>query len=388
MDLGNPIRAQGQGHASSSAPVESATPDAVYIKDREGRYLLVNAQAESVLGRAGGELTGCTDADVFGSPGEAVTRADLQLMKRGATQSLEEDPVVVDGVMRVFRSTKTPLRDAEGEVIGLVTILTDLGERERLQEKLRDREAKLAAAQAVARVASWEWHIPANEVVWSPEFYEMLGMNPDRVEPTVEGFLSLIHPDDRSAAEVALSRALDGTDSYAVAHRLIRADGGERMMICRGQVQRDLDGSPLRMVGASLDLTDYMGVAMELRVKHDQLLAGEELAGVGSFHWEVASDTVRWTNGMYRLFGLRRDDFDGTFDGYLQRVHPDDRAARRADLEQLMRDGDDLVADHRIRRGDGAVRWLHSRTSVERDSSGRPVRMRGTCRDITDERAR
>ena len=105
-------------------------------------------------------------------------------------------------------------------------------------------------------MATWEWHVPANEVVFSQEFYEILGIDPGDLECTVEGFLSLLHPDDRAAAEAALGRALDGTEPYALAHRLIGGDGRQRTMLCSGLVEFDLDGIPLRMAGASLDVTD------------------------------------------------------------------------------------------------------------------------------------
>ena len=219
--------------------------DAVYIKDRAGRYLMVNAQASLLIGHEPEELVGRTDPEVFGSAGDAVLRTDLELMERGSTEIIEEEPIVVDGEPRIFLRTKTPLRDADGNVVGLVAVSTDISERKRFEEELLRREAQLAEAQELARVGSWEWDIRADTVTWSLEFYDMLGMDPKEVKPTYKGFIDVIHPDDRAAAEGALGRALEGGGSYAVAHRLIRGDGEERMMICRGRVDRDLDGSPL-----------------------------------------------------------------------------------------------------------------------------------------------
>lgn len=89
---------------------------------------------------------------------------------------------------------------------------------------------------------------------------------------------------------------------------------------------------------------------------------------------------------MYRLFGLREDEFDNTLHGYLRRVHPDDRATNLGDVQRLLAEGDSFGSQYRIRRGDGAVRWVSSRVSVERDSNGAARRLLGVCRDITDER--
>ena len=67
------------------------------------------------------------------------------------------------------------------------------------------------------------------------------------------------------------------------------------------------------MVGATLDLSDLQEVAEEVRASHEQLRSAEELAGVGSFEYDASADRVTWSEGMYRLFGLRTGDFDGTF---------------------------------------------------------------------------
>jgi PAS domain S-box-containing protein len=253
------------------------------------------------------------------------------------------------------------------------------------ENELRRREAMLAEVQEIARVGSWHWDIPADHVTWSPEFYAMLGVSEGDLEPTVAEFLARIHRDDRAAAERAIDRAVAGGDTYAVAHRLVRSDGEARMMICRGRVYRDDDGKAVRMVGVSLDLSDYMGVADDLRVRHDQLLSAEEVAGTGSFEWEVGGDRVLWSNGMYRVFGLHEGEFDGTLAAYLDLLHPDDRDERGFDLERLLDHGDVLESEHRIRHGDGEIRWISSRVKVLRDRSGQPRSVVGVCRDVTAE---
>ena len=264
------------------------------------------------------------------------------------------------------------------ESVGWPAIASDIADQQGVDRRLREREAWFAEAQAVAHVGSWSWDVPADEVTWSPEFYEMLGIVPGTVRATYKGFIDLIHPDDRAAAEGALGRALAGGDTYAVAHRLIRADGGERMMICRGRVYRDPDGAPLRMVGASLDLTDYMGVAEDLRTSHSQLLAAEELAGVGSFECNLETGAVTWSEGMYRIFGLRHDEFDGTVEGYLHRVHPEDRDQRRAEIAQVISERSSLESASRIRRGDKSFLRIRSRVEVEPDASG-CLHLMGVC---------
>jgi len=388
MDSGPPeMRSEDDDAATLPALMAELgqVQDGVCIKDRFGRYLMVNAEGAALVGNVPEGLVGRTDREIFGEEGEEFLRADLAAMEHGVTEIIEEEPVVVDGDVRTYLKTRTPLRDARGEIIGLVVMSTDISERKRLEEELKKRESQLAEAQAIARVGSWEWNIPNDKVFWSAEFYEMLGMDPDNVEPTYQGFIDVIHPDDRPAAEGALRRALEKGGAYAAAHRLIRGDGGERLMLCRGRVYRDRRGLPLRMVGASLDLTDFMGVAEALRVSHNRLLAAEELAGTGSFEYDPASDSAIWSAGMYRLFGIRRDEFDGTLEGALRHLHPDDREQQRRAIEGLLRAGEHLGAKFRVRRGGGSIAELGARMEVVRGPRGEPQRVFGVCWEVSEE---
>jgi PAS domain S-box-containing protein len=254
-----------------------------------------------------------------------------------------------------------------------------------LEAELGRRDAQLAEVEQIAGVGSWEWDIPADHATWSPEMFRIFGHEPDSFAPNLESFLGALHPDDRPQAERALKRAIDGTEPFAVVHRIIWPDGNERLVICRGQVFRSEDGAPKRMVGATVDLSEYRGVADSMRASHEQLLAAEGVAGIGSFEWDVSDDSVTWSEGLYRIFDLRPGEFAGTYQAYLELVHPDDRGTRRAHVDALAAAGDELDARHRIMRPSGEVRWLNSKLKALRDRKGRLVTVIGVCRDVTAE---
>jgi diguanylate cyclase (GGDEF)-like protein/PAS domain S-box-containing protein len=115
----------------------SELQDAVYVRDREGRYLMANAAAAAAVGRTPEEIVGRTDAELLGGEeGEAIRRADREVISRGVSQSFEEE-IVVDGEMRTYMSTKAPLRDATGEIVGVVGISTDISSRKQTENELR-----------------------------------------------------------------------------------------------------------------------------------------------------------------------------------------------------------------------------------------------------------
>ena len=110
------------------------------------------------------------------------------------------------------------------------------------------------------------------------------------------------------------------------------------------------------------------------------------MAGLGVWEWDVLTNVVTWSDELYRIYGLQRTEFSASFEGYLDRVHPADRARVQRTVTQAVSEGDRFAFDERIVRPDGSVRVLDSVGEVLRDEHGRALRMIGACMDVTDRR--
>jgi PAS domain S-box-containing protein len=112
----------------------------------------------------------------------------------------------------------------------------------------------------------------------------------------------------------------------------------------------------------------------------------QELAHIGHWVWDVAADEIRWSNELYRIYGLERGDFEASYDGFLEHVHPDDRDEVDRVIRDAFQSGGRFSFDHRIVRPDGEVRTLAARGEVTLDEDGQPIRMAGTGQDVTELR--
>jgi PAS domain S-box-containing protein len=134
---------------------------------------------------------------------------------------------------------------------------------------LRQRSERLVAllgeAQSVARIGSWEWHIPSDEVAWSGELYQIYGLKPGALPASYEGLLSYVHPEDRDTVDRTLSKALVDHSPFSFEHRVVRPDGVTRIVHGRGQVTTDDSGSPLRIFGTAQDVTDQRRAQEQFR---------------------------------------------------------------------------------------------------------------------------
>lgn len=132
----------------------------------------------------------------------------------------------------------------------------EVRERERTEEELRHHEQRLADAQRVARMGSWEWDVANDRVEWSDELYRIYGLEPNEREIDYEVFLDLVHPQDRERVDETVRASFETGDPFEYEHRIVRPDGAIRTLHARGQVRRDESGAVERMVGTGQDITE------------------------------------------------------------------------------------------------------------------------------------
>lgn len=113
------------------------------------------------------------------------------------------------------------------------------------------------------------------------------------------------------------------------------------------------------------------------------LADAEQIAPFGVWEWEITRNTLRWSDGLYRIYGITREQFPATYEGYLARVHPDDRARVHNAVQAAYRAQAPFEFTERVVRPGGEVRWLISRGHVDCDARGQPRRMTGVCHDVT-----
>jgi PAS domain S-box-containing protein len=130
-----------------------------------------------------------------------------------------------------------------------------------------------------------------------------------------------------------------------------------------------------------------LGATLSEREQANESLAeAQQLAHLGSWEWEIASDRVAWSSELFRIFGVDPQADALTFESFLDRVHPDDRARVRAEVERALADRRPFEVNHRIVLDNGTERAVHSRGRVVVDATGVPNRMVGTAQDVTERR--
>ncbi len=108
-----------------------------------------------------------------------------------------------------------------------------------------------------------------------------------------------------------------------------------------------------------------------------------KLAHIGNWQWDIASDTVTWSDELFRIYGLNQDTFKASFGGYLERIHPEDMLRVKATIEGAMINKEQVTFEERIVRPNGEIRFLKSWGYVVLNEHKVPIKMYGACIDIT-----
>jgi PAS domain S-box-containing protein len=181
----------------------------------------------------------------------------MQRAARGIEVRDEElEIVLADGTRRFMFGTAIPLRGHDGSSRGAVGAFVDLSDHKRAERALQESEERLRIALEAGRMGVWDWTIATGEIKWSTNLEPLHGLAPGSFGGTIEAFRQLIHPDDRTLVEQAITRALETRSTYDLEFRIVRPDGSVRWMAGKGSVLTDADGVPARMVGVGLDVTD------------------------------------------------------------------------------------------------------------------------------------
>jgi len=119
-----------------------------------------------------------------------------------------------------------------------------------------------------------------------------------------------------------------------------------------------------------------------------QLAAAQSITHVGSWEWDARSNAIRWSDELYRIYGLAPRSVAITFDGFLSRLHPEDRERIRERVGRALESGETFAYTERIVRPDGTIRTVDTIGEPLHDRDGAVVGLIGTCRDVTEERTR
>jgi PAS domain S-box-containing protein len=366
------------------------TNDAFFVKDIEGRYTMMNSFGARIVGKPTEDIIGKSDMELFPPDiAQSLIDNDGPVIKDGATITVEET-VQVKGDRYDFLSTKGPLYDNQGNIIGLIGISRDITERKKIEDALKESEGKYRELHAQS-IQDWK------------DTFETI---PDMITIHDRDF-NLIHA-NRAAKEILNLPMLDpkiinkcfkyyhGTgappegcpscDCYNTGEPAtfeVFEPHLNRFIEIRAIPRFNKEDKLIGLIHVVRDITNRKEMEGKLRESEKRFHAAAICTADLIWEGDVRSDSLNWLGDIDSTLGYEAGEFPRTIKGFMESVHPEDRDYVNKAVHKSIKSGRKLSVEYRMKCKEGIYRYWHESGKAVVFENNKAVKWVGSVTDIT-----
>ena len=283
-----------------------------------------------------------------------------------------------------WQINRIPLPDGQH---GVVCYYKDISHVVRAREAIAESEQRLRLATEAAEIGIWMWYLDGDQVKWENERpYEIFGRSMEDGPISEDEFRTkIIHKDDLRMFEEAVSGAIKKDTRFFFQGRVHRVDRSLRWVELTGQVEKNSDGTPWRILGTVLDITPRKQAEEQERKQRERFDLVTEASQVGFWFCDLPFDKLIWDHKVKEHFWLP-SDADVTIDTFYERLHPDDRERTRQTIEESNANDIPYNIEYRTIAPDGRQKWIRAIGRTFYDTYGNPTRFDGLTLDVTERK--
>jgi PAS domain S-box-containing protein len=220
----------------------------------------------------------------------------------------------------------------------------------------------------------------------SPVVEEIDEISVEEVYRDASCVFNQIHPDDRQGYQNAVKKSWQSMQPFHHEWRITTPSGKTKWLQASSRPSRRENGEVI-WHGVVSDISDRKHAEEALKRSKEALIEAQQVAHIGSWEFDVATQKITWSNELFRMFGLDPQQSEPSFEQYLQHmIHPDYRLALQHKIEQAIAHGISYTIDYQAIQPDGSMRHHEGRGEVEINAQGQVVRLFGTVLDISDRK--
>lgn len=292
------------------------------------------------------------------------------------------------GKYRWVKDSTRIIRSEYGDITHYIGYLVDMTTEVELKAESELLKERLELAWSATNDGLWDWEIASGKVYFSNRWKAMIGYAPDEFPNDPSAFFEAIHPEDQPSVQSLLQRHFADPEHtpYEIDIRMRTKEGTYKWIRTRGKTTLNPDGTPHRMAGAHMDISDYKESQLELEESEKRWRIAVDGSGDGLWDWNILTNEVYFSDRWKKMLGFEPDQINNNLDEWAKRVHPDDLNQVYSDIQKCINGEMAIYRNkHRVLCKDGSYKWILDRgVIIEWNDKGDPKRMVGTHTDIDE----
>ncbi|MDH4182831.1 MAG: PAS domain S-box protein [Nitrospinota bacterium] len=357
--------------------------------DDKGNITFVNEFLLELTGYKWEEVIGRNWFDMFIPEDirEQIKGAFAQLISgEGEILKYYENEILTSaGEKRLITWNNTELFDDQGRIVGTASMGNNVTEQRKAVLDLAASERRFHDVAENSGDWIWELDKEGKFIYTSGMVKKILGYRPEEILGrhywefcrTAEG---------RVYRRDFLNPPVDHQHYVNRPNMLVHKNGGFVLAEANAMPVLDPEKGFQGYRGATRDVTERIRAERDLRESQQGLANAQSIAHIGNWDWNIVTNELKWSDEIYRIFGLTPQQFGATYEAFLKYIHPDDRAKVTSAVNKCLNNHEPYLVEHRVLRPDGSIRIVTEQGEVYRDSDGAALRMVGVVADITERK--
>jgi PAS domain S-box-containing protein len=360
----------------------NSIPVRVFWKDRNLTYLGCNNLFTKDAGFTNPkEIIGKDDFQMgWSDQAELYRDDDRKVIESGKSKlHIEEPQTTPEGNEITLLTSKIPLRNFVGEIIGVLGVYIDITERKQIEASLKTSEERFRTVAGNLTDVIYEWDMK-DKLDWYGDIDSISGYEHGEFPRTIQGWEALIHPDDKLRTMTALENHIKGAARYNTEYRIKTNDGGWRWWSARGTALRNDQGKPYKMIGSITDITEQKDIQNKIKFKSDLLShIGQALIAT-----DLQGKVIYWNNVAEEIYGWSSTEAIGQ---NIVDLTPIEQVKEHAtNILKDLSEGKSWSGEFLVKRKDGSVFPAYVTDAPLIDSYGKLIGIIGISSDITERK--
>jgi len=313
--------------------------------------------------------------DVLPNTPERLKRVHQNALQGKSSNITGQRFIDLDGNIQWLKWKVDPWNDYEGNISGFIIFAEDITATVREKELLKKTES-------VSKIGGWEMDLATYKLHWTAVTKKILEVANDYIPDAYEDTKFYKEGDHREKITKLIGNCIEKGKSYDEELLVVTAKGNELWVRSKGEAEFH-KGRCVRVFGTFQDIDSEKRNELKYKETAERLKVATKGANIGIWEFDIVTDELIWNDQMFKLYGIRRKDFEGVYEAWKSAVHQDDQERSQKEVEMAISGEKNFNTEFRVVWPNGNIRYIQAKSIINRDKKGRPLKMIGTNWDIT-----